>query len=225
MLANVKSRKLLIYLFLYVCLFQIDFENLLSLTREQEIWLGLGKYTLSAFVGCLLFFDELRKDMNSLLSYKKLFCLQILGYIFLYVFLNILSGLVVTGLLELLKSGNTNLQNDIRIMETAKQVPPYIFLIFVGFIGPFVEELVFRKSLLNLLRDRLSPKIAILCQTLLFALVHVHLLSLLEFIQVIPHFIIGIYWGYLYYKTQNIYYSMTVHMVTNTLALYLTFFT
>lgn len=79
-------------------------------------------------------------------------------------------------------------------------------------IGPFVEELLFRGIIMNRLLERnIKPNSAISITAILFALFH------LNPAQMIGALIVGLFVGYLAYKTNCIYYSILVHCVYNTL--------
>lgn len=75
-------------------------------------------------------------------------------------------------------------------------------------IGPFVEEVMFRKLIL----ERLYPfgeKFAILASALLFALFHANLT------QFVYAFLLGAVFGYLYCRTGKLRYPVLLHMAIN----------
>ena len=81
-------------------------------------------------------------------------------------------------------------------------------IVFVGIIGPIVEELIFRKLLI----DRLTPygeKIAILFPALVFGLCHGN------FDQLFYAFLLGIILSYIYLRTGKLIYSIILHMFVN----------
>ncbi len=91
-----------------------------------------------------------------------------------------------------------------------ESVDPWITLLCVVIIAPIVEELFFRKAMI----DRLSafhPMDAILFSALLFGLVHG---NLTQFLYAFP---LGILLGIIYYRTQNIRYTILLHVAVNTL--------
>ena len=84
----------------------------------------------------------------------------------------------------------------------------YINLLIVGIIGPIVEEIIFRKLLI----DRLSPfgdVVAILFPSLIFGLIHGNLH------QLFYAFALGAVFSYIYLKTGKIIYSTILHMFIN----------
>ncbi len=91
-----------------------------------------------------------------------------------------------------------------------ESIDPWMTLICVVIIAPIMEELFFRKAMI----DRLSafhPTDAILFSALLFGLVHG---NLTQFLYAFP---LGILLGIIYYRTQNIRYTILLHVAVNTL--------
>ena len=83
-----------------------------------------------------------------------------------------------------------------------------ISILLVGIIGPIVEEIIFRKLLI----DRIRPygeKIAVFFPALIFALAHG---SLYQFFYA---FLIGSVLSYIYVKTGKIIYSTIIHCIIN----------
>ena len=81
-------------------------------------------------------------------------------------------------------------------------------LIFVGIIGPIIEEIMFRKLFI----DRLTPYgevIAILFPSLVFGLFHCNLY------QFFYAFLLGVIFSYVYLRTGKIIYSTILHIFIN----------
>lgn len=78
--------------------------------------------------------------------------------------------------------------------------------------APILEELIFRGIILNGLLNSHTPAKAILISSALFGLVH------LNPWQFISAFIIGIFSGWVYYKTKNLLLSILIHFVNNAVA-------
>ena len=94
-------------------------------------------------------------------------------------------------------------------IETILTNTDYIIsILLVGIIGPIVEEIIFRKLLI----DRIRPygeKIAVFFPALIFALAHG---SLYQFFYA---FLIGSVLSYIYVKTGKIIYSTIIHCIIN----------
>ncbi|MDO5655069.1 MAG: CPBP family intramembrane metalloprotease [Flavobacteriaceae bacterium] len=84
-------------------------------------------------------------------------------------------------------------------------------LILICFIGPFLEELVFRKMILGYLDRNFT---SIVLSSFLFALIHVF--NGFEILKVFSSFFFGIILGIVYYKGGLIY-SILIHVFYNLL--------
>lgn len=75
--------------------------------------------------------------------------------------------------------------------------------------APILEELIFRGIILNGLLQRYSPVKSIILSSILFGIVH------LNPWQFISAFIIGIFSGWVYYKTRKLSLSILIHFINN----------
>lgn len=94
------------------------------------------------------------------------------------------------------------------VSETMSAIDPWATLLCAVIVGPIAEELFFRKAMI----DRLSayhPTDAILLSALLFGLMHG---NLTQFLYAFP---LGVLFGIIYYRTQNIGYTIVLHVVIN----------
>jgi membrane protease YdiL (CAAX protease family) len=82
------------------------------------------------------------------------------------------------------------------------------FLLMV-IIAPVFEELVYRGIILDGLLKRYSAFTAIIVSSLLFGIVH------LNPEQFIAGFIVGVFAGWIYYKTRNLMLTMILHATIN----------
>ena len=143
-----------------------------------------------------------------------LFGLVLLGQIFSNLLMGILYQIV-----NLTKEKGLNQATVERLLTNRQLFLPAVFSIVVT--GPFVEELVFRKSLMDTGRKFMSILLIIILQALLFAAIHMHALQISEFISVIPQLITALIWGIFYSKTDQIFYPVTVHILINTIGILL----
>lgn len=78
---------------------------------------------------------------------------------------------------------------------------------------PIVEEVVFRKVLFGLIEPKFGPWPAIIGSSLIFGIMHVTSDAI---IQVIPYFMMGFVFGYIYHYTKkNIVVTMGMHFLNN----------
>ncbi len=132
------------------------------------------------------------------LSFKKLL------FYFPCAFALMLAGSLTGRLIDALLGGD--LSNV--VSDTMSAVDPWVTLLCAVIVGPIAEELFFRKAMI----DRLSayhPTDAILLSALLFGLIHG---NLTQFLYAFP---LGVLFGIIYYRTQNIGYTIVLHVVIN----------
>ena len=81
-------------------------------------------------------------------------------------------------------------------------------------VAPIVEEMFYRHVLLRLfLRTYRSPLLAILYSAILFTLLHGQIL--IGPIFIVPYLTSGIVLGYLYYKSNSIWFCILMHSLSN----------
>lgn len=81
-------------------------------------------------------------------------------------------------------------------------------------LAPIFEELIFRYYIYNGLTQRYSIFTAILVSTLMFSLIHVFNIK-----SIFPSLIFGAISCYIYYKTNNLLYSILLHFFSNVIAI------
>lgn len=94
----------------------------------------------------------------------------------------------------------------------------YLAILSSGIIGPILEEMLFRYVFLNRLRNFFTMRNAILLSSLVFALLHGNIITM------IYAFIMGFIFAYVYVKYDNIKVSIMCHIGANTIVIFLTSF-
>lgn len=94
----------------------------------------------------------------------------------------------------------------------------YLAVLSSGIIGPILEEMLFRYVFLNRLRNFFTTRNAILLSSLVFALLHG------DIVTMIYAFIMGFIFAYVYIKYDNIKVSIMCHIAANTIVIFLTSF-
>ena len=79
-------------------------------------------------------------------------------------------------------------------------------------IGPFIEEILFRLSIKNIINNKI---LFIIISSLLFGFAHVIGTTGLQLLYVIPYAILGATFAYIYQKDNNIFASFTAHFIHN----------
>ncbi|EOH96194.1 CPBP family intramembrane glutamic endopeptidase [Enterococcus pallens] len=86
----------------------------------------------------------------------------------------------------------------------------------VPFIAPFAEELTFRYLLLGKFTSRAVRAVMLIVQGILFGLIHINNFNGNVF-ATIPYMVIGIYFGVIYLAFNNIWGSIMVHWMFNSM--------
>ena len=121
--------------------------------------------------------------------------------IFVMIVGNLLSSLV-GGILGLLG------MNTSATVETLLSQTSLIGNVILAVVGPIVEELICRKWLIDRMHVY-GGSVAVVTSALMFGLFHGN------FAQFFYAFFLGLVWGYVYYKTGKIIYTMLMHMTIN----------
>jgi sodium transport system permease protein len=103
----------------------------------------------------------------------------------------------------------------IELEEQMKTLSPLRLFLIIALTPGVCEEILFRGFALRPLEKKLGPKWAILITSLAFAIVH------LDFIRLIPTFILGVAFGFIAVKTRSIFPSIILHTLNNSVALFL----
>lgn len=99
-----------------------------------------------------------------------------------------------------------------KAMEQLMNAPIWITLISVSVFAPLFEEWLCRGVVLRGLLQKSSPAAAITVSALFFAVLHMNPW------QALPAFLLGLLFGYVYYKTGSLKLTMLMHCVNNTMA-------
>jgi membrane protease YdiL (CAAX protease family) len=97
-------------------------------------------------------------------------------------------------------------------MSQIMDAPVWITLISVSIFAPLFEEWLCRGVILRGLLQKTHPVSAILVSATFFAVLHMNPW------QALPAFLLGILFGYVYYKTGSLKLTMLMHCVNNTMA-------
>lgn len=100
------------------------------------------------------------------------------------------------------------------VTDLMQQSSPILLVVFAALLGPIVEELIFRGTLLKKLRVY-GDKTAIIYTSVAFGLFHCNIAQ-------IPFAIVcGLILGYAVVKTNNIIYSIILHIILNSMSVIL----
>lgn len=116
--------------------------------------------------------------------------------------------------------------NENAVRELLDKFPLYM-IFSVSIQAPFVEELIFRKSIKDICttykNNSLTKYLFIILSGFIFAALHVVgvATSPLDYLFIIPYLSLGITFAALYEKTNNIFLSMNLHFIHNTISVIL----
>lgn len=154
-----------------------------------------------------IFIYMMKKIPASAPQENKLSAKRFIKYVLISMFVmyvgNYLSTIVLTYIESLF---NIVPENTLNTMMSNTDI--VLSVAFVGIIGPIIEELMFRKLLI----DRLTPYgdlIAIIVPSLIFGLFHGNLY------QFFYAFFLGMAFSYVYLRSGKIIYSISIHMFIN----------
>ena len=180
-----------------------------NLTPDQLFTLTAITDAILVIVLCLIYLKDLRKDFklmkkdfnkNTEVGFKY----WIVGLIVM-----IVSNLIINIFLKDATATNEE------VVQEIIGAAGFVSVIVIGIVGPIIEELVFRKAF----RDAIKNKIAfVLISGVIFGGLHVILSisSPFDLFYLIPYCSLGISFGIMYVKTDNIYTSMFMHVFHNT---------
>ena len=202
---------------LYTVLFVFDGVGWLTSLMPSAIASYLV-YVVLALYGFFLFKDRLIQQWNEIRKTKRKFFFEVLkGWLLLFL-MTILFALLSEILKQVLGLSGQG-QNEASIQSAFKE-QPLLIAVFACVIGPLVEELFFRQTLLRYLRKSLPTWLSIFIVGFAFSLIHMHSLDLSEWVGVVGYLGGGLAFSIIYVKEkENIYYPLLIHMLSNSLSL------
>ena len=197
-----------------VLLFKMDVHNISPL---ESVLLSTFSSTIVLFILFIIYRKELKREFK---IFKDNFIENIdigFRYWMLGLIIMMISNVIIT---YLLKGGGAN--NEEAVQKMIKTLP-WLMVIDAGFIAPFNEEIVFRKTLKDIFNN---PIILCILSFLFFGGAHVisDAKTLTDYLYIIPYGALGASFAYSYYKTNTIFTSMSMHIFHNTVLILLSIF-
>lgn len=212
------------FLIIFVLCFLLNPYHFLPVTDDVRQLIRFSVYILVAIYGLWLFREEIVKDC---LKSRKHLWTWLGGFLVLVAL--VLVGEVVSSILtdilhQILDSTEGRLRNQLSLEALLNHRLLYLpAILSISVTGPIVEELVFRKSMIDVGKQYLPIPIVIILQALLFAAIHIRLLQVSELINLMSHLTTGLIYGAVYSKTGQILYPISVHILFNTLGIVMFF--
>jgi membrane protease YdiL (CAAX protease family) len=142
----------------------------------------------------------------------------IIGYAYVWVG-NIVSSVLSTYLSGLFGMQVSEAANQEAIISAVSSDLGILMIISAVFIGPVIEELVFRKALFGLIK---KDSVALFVSTLNFGLIHVVTEQSIAaaLINGSSYFVMGFVFGYIYIKAnRNVMIPTIVHIINNAVSI------
>ena len=211
-----KNKGILTFAILYTVLFVFDGIRVFDAPLPSSAGTYLV-YTIMFVYGCFLFKSLLLQKWEEVRSSKRKFFLGVLtGWLFL-ILMTVAFGFISELLRQFFGLVGQGL-NQSNIQSTFQE-QPLLIAVFACIIGPLVEELFFRQLLLHHLQKSLPSWLSILLVGIVFALTHMHNVSLSEWVGAVGYLGGGLAFSIIYVKEkENVYYPLLVHMLGNSLS-------
>lgn len=185
--------------------------NLDTITDKEYIfYLTLSNITLIV-IYILIYRKTLVKDFKNFTKDLTTNLETAIKYWLIGFIIMVVSNLIITYILNKGIAGN---EQDVRAYIDSF---PLFMLFNTVIYAPLTEELTFRKSI----KDAISNKwLYILTSGLVFGMLHIasYITTPTDFIYLIPYGALGISFAMLYYKTDNIFSTISMHAMHNLLA-------
>ena len=136
-------------------------------------------------------------------------------------------SVLLMGILNIILSKITGLETSNNEQAVRKYIEMYpVFMAFSTVIyAPFIEELLFRKGIRNIINgnDKYTKALFVIISAIIFGLIHVITVeaSFYELLMSIPYMVVGLSLGYIYIKTENVFACIQFHLMHNTILILL----
>lgn len=186
-------------------LFHLDPNNISDTTKAL---ISLFSNTTLLIIFYLIYRKDLKEDFKKFMK-KPLENIDTgIKYWFIGLFIMIITNIAIN---YFFKASGAN--NEIAVQSMIKKMP-FAMLILAGIIGPFNEEIAFRKTL----KDVFSNKwVFAFLSFLLFGGAHVieSATTLIDYLYIIPYGALGGAFALAYYDTDTVFTSVFLHMAHN----------
>ena len=159
------------------------------------------------------YFKTLKKDFKPFFKNFANNFEEAFKYYFIGLGIMIFSNLIITFVL------NGGVGENEETVRSYIDIAPFLMLLEVSIYAPLAEELLFRKSI----RDVVSNKwLYVLLSGFIFGALHVTSLnSLIDLVYLIPYCSLGFAFSYIYAKSDNIYSTICINAMHNTITIVL----
>ena len=159
-------------------------------------------------------FIKFKKNINFNISY-------IIKMFIIFMIVKYLIGLITVFIFMTLGFDITNISSvNQDLASTYIKTAPILMLITAAFLAPLYEETLFRLGIKKIIKNKY---LFIILSGAIFGLLHIFPLDdnitlLVGAIQSISYVTMGIFFSYIYYKTDNIFINTGIHFLNNFLS-------
>lgn len=183
-----------------------------TLNQLQTNLLDLAFCIVFMIIIYFLYFKTVNHDIKDFFAKFKEYFKFGLKWWLIGLIIMVTSNIIITYFFHITATNEINVMNEVNIR-------PIYMLFSVVIYAPFVEELVFRKSLKDVFKNGF---LYIVVCALLFAGIHIlssydpaATFDKLQLLFAIPYGALGGIFGYIYYKKDNIFISIFFHALHN----------
>ena len=196
-------------------LFKLDVTHL---SFSMKVILSTFSNIILVFILFFLYRKDLKKDLKKFLKNKAEYLDIGLVWWMVGLFIMVVSNFILN---NVFKAGGAN--NEEVVQKMIKSLP-LLMIVDAGIIAPFIEEIVFRKTI----KDVCSNKwIFYILSFILFGGAHVigSATVITDYLYIIPYGVLGLVFAVMYQKTETIFTSMSMHMFHNLILIFLSIIT
>ena len=216
LLKKIKTKKWIIFISLFLCFLFLDTlfaiiyyycgGDLKNLTIYETIYFVLLKYLVLIITFIPLYLNYLKeKWIDFKKNIKDYFEISFRNWLVGFIIM-IISNLIINYFVSGLGQNESNVQTLIAKM-------PIIAFFITTLLAPFIEEIIFRKSLQDCFNNKV---LYMIISGILFGLVHViGANNNLEYLLIIPYGALGFMFAKTINETDNIYSTILLHMLHN----------
>ena len=190
--------------------------NVDKLSDIQSIILMTFSNTCLLIVYLLFYFKSIKKDLKTFLANPMINLNTALKYWLIGLGIMFVSNIIINIFNGQIAGNEQSVREMIKVM-------PWLLLVNAGLIAPFNEEIIFRRSLGDIFKNKW---IFVFASFLLFGLAHVvgNINSILDYLYIIPYGALGGVFALAYRDTDSIITSMIMHMFHNSFTILLLIF-
>lgn len=183
----------------------------LGIQIENELLSDFINYMLGLMpmyvVGIPILLLNLKKMPKDESQGEKFGFFRMLKFFFISLPIMYLGNMISIGFLSLVENvtGKTAVSN---LSELIGNSNPWMLTLFVVIIGPVIEEVIFRKILIDR-TVKFGEKNAVILSAIMFGLFH---MNLFQFFYATA---LGFVFGYIYAKSRRLRYTIILHMIIN----------